>query len=122
MKSIFKFSLAAVIAVTVIFSSCGKYPNGPKVSLQTKMARITREWQDPACPTCPTFEYKKDGTYYWGGVLASGFTWQFSSDKKNVELTFAGPPSVTTSNAIQRLTTKDLWLLNGNIIEKYTAK
>ncbi|HEY4799002.1 MAG TPA: hypothetical protein VII99_08005 [Bacteroidia bacterium] len=120
MKSILKLSAIIIIAFTVVFTSCKKYPDGPTISLKTKMARITRVWQDPNNASS-TMEFKKDGTVYSDGVLASGVTWKFSSDKKNIEETMG---SLTISAQIMRLTSKDLWLQgNGSsTIDKYTAK
>ncbi len=121
MKTIIKFCSVAVIAFTVVLSSCGKYSDGPKISLKTKMARITRVWQDPTCSSCGTTEFKKDGTILDNGTAVSGATWKFSSDKKNIEYT-AG--SFVFSYQILRLTSKDLWLQasGSTTIDKWTAK
>ena len=89
MKTILKISLALVIAFTVVLSSCGKYPDGPKISLKTKMARITRVWKDANSSSSNTIEYKKDGTVYSNGTIVSGYSWKFSSDKKNIEETYS---------------------------------
>ena len=126
MKTILKISLALVIAFTVVLSSCGKYPDGPKISLKTKMARITRVWKDPSCTTnCGTIEYKKDGTVYSNGAIVSGYTWKFSSDKKNLEETYSiGGFSGTSSAQILRLTSKDLWLqtAGSSTVDKLVAQ
>ena len=125
MKSILKFSLAIIFGCAVILASCGKYPDGPKISLKTKMARITRVWTYTSGTTTSTTEFKKDGTVYSNGAIASGVTWKFSSDKKNLEETWSsGIFSGTFSAQIMRLTSKDLWLQSAgsSVVDKYTAK
>ncbi|HBS85419.1 MAG: hypothetical protein A2W91_16555 [Bacteroidetes bacterium GWF2_38_335] len=38
-------SIAVLLAgVAIIFSSCGKYEDGPKISLKSKKARVAAEW------------------------------------------------------------------------------
>ena len=121
MKSIIKI-FVAVIAVATLLTACGKYPDGPKISLKTKMARITRVWTDASSTsTNSTIEFKKDGTVYANGSLVSGYTWKFSSDKANIEWSYGG---LSSSDKIMRLTSKDLWLQSAgsSTIDKYTAK
>jgi major membrane immunogen (membrane-anchored lipoprotein) len=125
MKTTLKFGFAVIIFASTLLSSCGKYSDGPKISLKTKTARITREWQDPSCATCGTIEYKKDGTIASNGTTMANYTWKFSSDKESLEETFAmGGISTTATAKILRLTSKDLWLQNasGSTVNKYTAK
>ncbi|MBI4931036.1 MAG: hypothetical protein HY841_09760 [Bacteroidetes bacterium] len=128
MKTLLKLSLATVIAITAVlsFSSCGKYDDGPKISLKSKTARICREWMDPSCSTnCGTIEYKKDGTVYSNGAIVSGYTWKFSGDKESIEVTYTiGGFSGSASAKILRLTSKDLWTQDtgSNTIDKLSAK
>ena len=126
MKKLFKLTFIALIGLAIGLSSCGKYPDGPKISLKTKTARITRVWTDAATPS-GTIEFKKDGSVVIssGGLSLTGWTWKFSSDKKNIETTYVyGGVSTTGSDIILRLTSKDLWLQStgSSTIDKYTAK
>ncbi len=125
MKSIVKFSVIAVIAIAATFSSCGKYSDGPKISLKSKTARICREWVDANCSSsCDVTELKKDGSIVVNGTAWSGAKWAFSSDKKNLEMTYTfGSVSTTSSSEITRLTSKDLWLKDsGGTVTKNKAK
>ena len=124
MKTISKFCLVTLVAFAVILSSCGKYPDGPKISLLTKKARITRVWQAADCSTCGTTEYVKNGSIIStiGSVsITSGSTWAFSKDKTKLEITFG---AITSSTPIRRLTNKELWLEGSSsaVINKYIAK
>lgn len=122
MKTTLKFSLAAIIAASAFFSSCGKYEEGPKISLASKKSRIARTWTfekwidgatgtEVACTSsCDVIELKKDGTYSYNGTAVSGSTWAFSSDKEKLEFTTTVFGTTTTSSEIiLRLTSKELW-------------
>lgn len=37
--------LAIAFAISVVFISCGKYEEGPSISLRTKKARLTGVWE-----------------------------------------------------------------------------
>ena len=124
MKTIFKFSLA-IAAAGIFLSSCGKYEDGPKLSLASKKGRLCREWIDASCSSgCDVTEYKKDGTITTNGTSWSGFTWAFSSDKSKIEYTFtSGSLTSTTSYEITRLTSKDFWVKDSNgVVDKAVAK
>ena len=111
MKTTLKLSFAAIIAVSIFLSSCGKYDDGPKISLASKTSRITRSWQKESCSNCSVTEYKKDGTIFVDGSSWSGTKWEFSSDKKNLVITSTVLTITTTSTAeILRLTSKELWV------------
>ena len=111
MKTTLKLSFAAIIAVSIFLSSCGKYDNGPKISLASKTSRIARSWQKESCSNCSVTEYKKDGTIFVDGSSWSGTKWEFSSDKKNLVITSTVLTITTTSTAeILRLTSKELWV------------
>lgn len=81
--------ILSIIAVTaMLFSSCGKYEEGPAFSLATKKARLTGDWTLKETSyngvvvenlsnfgEITTITYKKDGTgsnsYTWGGFTVS---------------------------------------------------
>ena len=118
MKTLFKFGFAAIIIGSVVLSSCGKYEEGPKISLASKKGRLTRSWtvekwidgksgKEVACTSnCSVMELKKDGTIMINGTSWSGVTWRLSSDKEKLETVYG---STTTSEIILRLTSKELW-------------
>ncbi len=124
MKKTIGFILAAVTVLSV--ASCGKYEEGPGFSLRTKKARLTGEWDakeyvqsngtvtadtDPA-----TMELTKEGTAIINsndpnGNFALTGTWDFASDKEQLELTFTffGSTDVERSTIV-RLTNSEMWL------------
>lgn len=119
MRSILKFGVAAILAASTLFSSCGKYEDGPKISLASKKGRLTRSWtiekwidgttgtEVNCTSSCSVMELKKDGTVAMNGTSWPGYTWQLSSDKEKLEFVFGG---VTDGDQIIRLTSKELWL------------
>ncbi|TAL57950.1 MAG: hypothetical protein EPN85_12800 [Bacteroidetes bacterium] len=119
MKSTIKFGFAAIIIASILFSSCGKYEEGPKISMASKKGRLTRAWTlekyidgtsgtEVACTSnCSVMELKKDGTISINGTTWPGYTWQLSSDKEKLETVYG---SITEGDQILRLTSKELWL------------
>lgn len=123
---------------TMTFESCGKYEEGPGFSLASKKGRLSREWVgdvyiDGASGTSVTITgsdvvtFDKDGkfTYTSGGASSVG-TWEFSSNKENllVSFTILGVTSTDTSKII-RLTSKELWTMEtdgSNDETRYKAK
>jgi len=77
MKTKIFFFAAAIflIAATITFTGCKKYPDGPWLSARTKKARITNVWRSGGA----VLNIKDDGTYVdtYAGVSSSG-TWRFS--------------------------------------------
>lgn len=127
MKSLKLFSFA-LLAVAFVLGSCGKYEEGPAISLLTKKARLVGVWQvekyvdadgttdTPNANDESTWEFVKDGKFI-AIAAGGGFsqtttgTWEFSDDKESVLITFsAGGFSVTESSKIIRLKNKELWL------------
>ncbi len=124
MKTMFKLGCVAIIAVSVMVSSCGKYEDGPKISLATKKSRMVNEWKLTSVyqngiayslsGTTDVIDVKKDGNYtetYSSPSGASSYTgtWSFSSDKESVTFTPNGSSSSITFT-ILRLKGKELWL------------
>lgn len=114
--------LAVVLAGSTL-SSCGKYEDGPGFTLLTKKARITGVWDE-------TEEIDTDGTVYTdssnetmeltksgsailndpGSGLSLQGSWEFSSNKEKVRLTFNFGTTTTEEYTIRRLTNKELWV------------
>lgn len=118
MKTIIKFGSATMIIASTLLSSCGKYEEGPAISLASKKGRLTRAWTvekwidgptgtEVVCTSnCSVTELKKDGTMTLNGTTWPGVTWALSSDKEKLETIYGG---ITTSEIILRLTSKELW-------------
>ncbi len=125
-----KFNLAIatllVAGAGLTVSSCGKYEEGPGISLMTKKMRLTGEWdtksvtygsvsqQDTDEDAYITFE--KDGTFKISdnGIEYTG-TWAFSNDKEGIAASFTnGSITTTYQRTILRLTNKELWMEDSN--------
>lgn len=119
----------ALLATTAIVSllavsSCGKYEEGPGVSLLTKKARLTGVWDvkeyvsgstTVTDNSDDTFEIVKDGTYkYTSGSTSTEGTWEFTGDKEKLKTTYSYTVFGTTYTeanevTIIRLTNTELW-------------
>ena len=110
-------SLAGVAALTV--NSCGKYEDGPKLSLLSKKTRVAGDWDVKSVGSQVlgadyglTMTFDKDGslkyTYTYGSSSYSyAGSWDFSSDKENLVISIDG--GIDTLE-IKRLTNKEMWL------------
>jgi len=127
MKKMINRSLFLLAGLTFVFASCGKYEDGPGLSLLTKKARLSGTWdpveyvdgtdgQVTADSNTDTFTLDKDGTYtYTSGSTTYTGTWQFANDKEQLQATvtyslFGQTQSITTTSIITRLTSKELWM------------
>jgi hypothetical protein len=124
--------LTMVAATAMIFSSCGKYEEGPSVSLLTKKARITGTWKVIETSTNGTSvdlgdmvtktTIEKDGT---GSISVSGsfmgidfsstsdLEWEFNDSKEGIKIRTKGTDETEWSewdeSEIIRLTNKECW-------------
>lgn len=136
-----KFIVAALIAfagISVTFSSCNKYEDGPKLSLLTKKARLCGEWvvdqyyvndvdqtSNYVSLVGTNFEWniKKDGTYTQSGNFSDNGTWELGEDKDDVRFKSSQANSQEVSYRILRLKSKELWLKytdsNGTVEKLY---
>lgn len=112
------------VVLTILFVSCGKYEEGPGLSLRTKKARLTGSWKEHkyisvlgvetlAQNNAPIHIFEKDDTYRYSssGVLLNGM-WEFMDDKNYIRY-YASYPilgNVITDWRIIRLTNKELWI------------
>ena len=125
-----KLSILFAAFAVVLLASCGKYEDGPGLSLRSKKARAVGEWtvesavqagvditNDITLGGTVNLTLDKDGTYTYnynynvfGQPINGSFTgtWDFSDDKTTLDVT-DGSGSVTSSK-ILRLTSKELWL------------
>ena len=117
----------------VTFSSCGKYEEGPGISLRSKKSRVVNTWviekylvngEDLTSQILLflgsySMEYKKDGTFVMliDGESEVG-TWSFDSKKENLELMYDGSTSKDLSK-ILRLTNNEMWLVEDDGSDKY---
>ncbi|HCQ29452.1 MAG TPA: hypothetical protein DIU39_04135 [Flavobacteriales bacterium] len=131
MKKILSIALVALIGATAL-TGCGKYPDGPKISLASKKSRLVNKWKidekfengvsqtiDPD-EKDDYIEFKKDGSVVYTAVSGSTTTtmegtWEFDSKKENLLVTFSytllgQTITSTTTSKILRLKSKELWL------------
>lgn len=126
-KLSFIFVLFSFLAV-----SCGKYEEGPKISLASKNARLINTWKidevfkNGAAQTVTAdekddyYEVKKDGvlsvTFVSSGyTMTYAGTWEFTADNANLRLAYTGsllgiPFTSDEEYTILRLTSDELWL------------
>lgn len=120
----FRILSLAILSVAFVMGSCSKYEEGPALSLRTKKARITGEWEvekyvssdgtesEPSENDDSTVELEKDGTYKVNSPFGTvEGTWEFSDDKESIKTTFSqGGFSQTFTEKIIRLTNKEFWI------------
>ena len=118
-----KKSLFTLICLTLIFSSCKKYEEGPGISLRTKKARVVGEWKmeklfinDEDTPLTPDEKnikwiFKKDGNYeYQAATYNEIGTWSFDIKRELIFLTDT-EFGYSTSCKIRRLTNNEMWFV-----------
>lgn len=133
MKSTLKFGLAISIIASSILSSCGKYEEGPKLSLASKKGRVANTWmiekfyEDGVDKTSDyrtfaaseSFEYKKDGTYtqsqtatslFGGGTDTDSGTWEFINDNEDIKTLSSEAGSTPDTMRILRLKSNEMWV------------
>lgn len=112
-----------LIAFALSFASCGKYEEGPALSLRTKKARLAGTWaadkvfinnelSEEAKEEEPRIEFTRDDIYRirLDSVWIEG-TWEFNDDKTRVIGTYAIPfvGEFKPNYRILRLTNSEFW-------------
>ena len=118
MKTI-RILLPFAIVLSLLFIGCGKYDEGPAISLKTKKGRLARTWKiekyidsdgttyTPTANDNYTVTFSKDGVFTSTyGIFSIAGTWAFTSDKSGIITTVAGDSDTET---ILRLTSKEFW-------------
>jgi hypothetical protein len=130
------FAIFATALISLTFSSCGKYEDGPKFSLASKKSRLEGEWKiekalhNEADVTQSytsllganfTWEIEKDGKYTQTGNFADSGTWTLGEDKDDITFLSSASGSTAETYRILRLTSKELWMKqtqsNGDVDE-----
>ncbi len=133
MKTTLKFGVATIVIASAIISSCGKYEEGPNLSLASKKGRVANTWkveaflQDGVDKTSDyrvgvaseSYEYKKDGTYtesFTLTVLGGGLTttetgtWEFINDNEAIKTLSNVSGSKADTMNVLRLKGNDMWV------------
>jgi hypothetical protein len=116
------YALVFFAAFALIFSGCSKYEDGPAISLLTKTARLTGEWEvveidqeELGSDETMTLTFDKNGDfsmYYKYSYEGYEFTfdekgdWVWADGKEVVEVTVDGE---RMDFEILRLTDSELW-------------
>jgi hypothetical protein len=119
-----KYLTVAVTAIAVLFAaSCGKYEEGPSISLRSKTARVCNTWKvekymvngsDQTATLnliLPNYRevYDKEGNYSFSydGNSGSG-RWEFQNDKAEIKRSGVSSQSSATL-VILKLKEKEFW-------------
>ena len=133
MSKLKKISGISAVGITVLAaSSCGKYDDGPNISLMSKKSRVVGPWNVKSIGSqiltngySLTLDFDKKGSLietiaYSGGNYSYAGSWAFATNKENLMLTANGD---VTMYEIKRLTNKEMWLdddvsaLDGDIMK-----
>lgn len=127
-KYIYIYIVTILVVQVLFFSSCNKYEEGPKISLLTKKARLTGDWelnsyslQNNVLIYTHKEEHsriiiKKDGTgihnvFYTEITDEAKFNWNFSNKKENLTFEYLNTiHPIIQDYEIVKLTNKELWL------------
>jgi hypothetical protein len=114
--------LVLVAFMFVAITGCGKYEDGPKISLASKTGRLVNKWklekyfvndvEQTIGTNTSILEIKKDNSWTYsdaGSALAWTGTWAFDGDKENILMTSTGSSTADISK-ILRLKSDELWL------------
>lgn len=109
--------MAAVAIIAASITSCGKYEEGPKLSLRSKKGRLAGDWLLQSVEVNGTavnftnsdyWTFDKDGTYkYTAGNLSVSGTWVFTDDKLGIITEVSG--NKDTMSTLIKLTNKEMW-------------
>lgn len=115
------FIFVAIATTAIVFSSCSKYEEGPKISLLTKKARLTGDWTlksvsengtEISVPSGVTYKMtiKKDGSGFTTiNSISFSFKWEFANKKQDLRVKTDGD-DVWVESEIIKLKNKELWI------------
>lgn len=128
MKRKITLTLAMIISLLFLLPSCGKYEEGPGLSLRTKKQRLVGVWtpekyidedggEQTAGENENTYEFTSNNSFIIRGALGTtNGTWEFVQDKEAVRATYTVPilGEITNQWRILRLTNSELWIIDNN--------
>jgi hypothetical protein len=119
-----------LLMLFINLAACGKYEEGPSLSLRTKKARLVGSWEldevNGRNATSGNVRFQDDGDFLLTEENSSGQTiriegeWEFSNNKDEIEITI-GNIRLDDWN-ILRLTNKDLWVEVGQDRFEFSKK
>jgi len=132
-----RVTLVILLAV-VSLTACKKYDEGPSISLLSKKARLTGEWEAARCylngeqlqlSNKEEMTVDKNGTFTKSYLIGTNSyntagNWEFSEDKESLLFTFSTSTSETW--VIKKLTNKQMFiettLTTGSVVRYEYAK
>lgn len=125
---LFKFTLILFLTISALtfFSSCGKYPDGPDISLRSRNERISNVWKvdnyningsdftSLVTGYSETFTNSGSYSYNWGKLDGAG-SWMLQNSDKEIKLNGNDDHSSRTL-FILKLEEKSFWYyyMDGN--------
>jgi hypothetical protein len=124
MKNLKNLTYITIAGASVMgITSCGKYEDGPGISLLTKKSRVAGDWEVKSIGSevlgtsySINMSFEKSGdviitsSYSYGGSSESysyAGSWSFASDKEQLSLVIDGSVELFE---IKRLTNNEMWL------------
>ena len=113
-------TIAGLLAGSLLFTSCNKYPDGPGFSMLSKKDRVEGEWDlqetDHADGTV-TYDTAGDimkltddmECMYQTGFITVEGTWEFTDKKEKIRISVGNLSKVYS---IRRLKSKEMWLMD----------
>ena len=132
MKKIVTILVLGMVIGLAIFSSCGKYDEGPSLSLRSKKSRVVNTWviekylvngNDATTIMLAVYGehsliFKSDDSYEFSTVPGRKTgTWSFDSKKEKLEFQESAT-NVKYNQKIMRLTANEMWLLDDDGTDK----
>ncbi len=141
-------SIVIVLTAVIFINSCGKYEEGPSISLKSKTARAAGEWETQAIlfdgeeqdltlfmEQYYTYVYEKDGTgkrigeeFQWEGYnyQAAEFKleWEFNANKEKIirKITETTTNIIEEKHTIIKLKEKEMWYTIDDTVEVHMVK
>lgn len=114
-------SASFILTLGLLVAACGKYEEGPSLSLRSKKARVANEWkiayaydvEDQKETTADylneTWEFTKDGEFIEreSEIVDDTGTWDFISDKEEIAISMG---TDVDKFKILRLKENEMWL------------
>jgi hypothetical protein len=108
------------MSISLLISSCGKYPEGPGFSLRSKKARVANTWvveyaEDLEDGEEETDDYQNqeltltkenEVRFKFGNSFIVEGSWEFKNDKESIRLSFSNS---SQTYDLLKLKNKEMW-------------
>lgn len=114
-------SVSFILTLVIFAAACGKYEEGPSLSLRSKKARVANEWkiayaydfkdqeETTSDYTGESWEFTKDGMFIEreSDIVDDAGTWDFINDKEEITISIG---TDIDKYKILRLKENEMWL------------